>query len=85
MKVIPKPGFDAQLINWGAPDQTRTMQCSYCEAPLPPVDERQTLMLFTDEGWAAEFCEGCSSKCFGLSFFGNEPGDDDHAPNQDHR
>jgi len=65
----PKPGFDWSLVNWGAPDQRRTDRCSYCAALFPDEDEEPDfvpLILWTSQGWAAEFCTACQIKYWGL-------------------
>jgi len=60
----PRPGFDPLRINWGAPDQTRTDRCSYCDVPFGAED--CPLMLWNNDGWCAEFCDACAGKIFGM-------------------
>lgn len=59
----PRPGFDPTRINWGAPDQTRTDRCSYCDAPFD--DDAVPLILWNERGWCAEFCDACVREIFG--------------------
>jgi hypothetical protein len=74
VSLQPRAGFEWSLISWGAPDQTQTLICSYCEAPLD--DDSVPLMLFNQDGWAAEFCAACQAKWWGITVFA-EPEDDD--------
>lgn len=78
--LAPLPGFDPLKVNWGAPDQTRTEVCSYCDGPLPEAP----LIFWTGAGWCAEFCDKCASACFGFEFFPDAmPGDDDDEEEDD--
>lgn len=72
----PRPGFDWNKVNWGAPDQTRTDRCSYCGDPFPD-DESDfcPLILGNREGWVAEFCEHCQAAWWGTETF-PEPADE---------
>jgi hypothetical protein len=64
MSLSPMPGFNWSQVGWGAPDQVRTLQCSYCDEPLD--DEEMPLILWRGDGWCAEFCEACQRKWWGL-------------------
>lgn len=67
--LTPRAGFDPQLINWGGPDELRTRQCSYCDAPFPADEEDSgfvPLALYRADGWVAEFCDDCQAKWWGL-------------------
>ena len=64
----PLPGFDWNLVAWGAPDQPRTEICNYCDAPLR--DDEIPLILGNGEGWIAEFCEACQRTHWGFSIDG---------------
>ena len=82
MHLVPRPGFDWTQVNWGAPDQTRTENCSYCDAKL----DRQhsvPLILWDKNGWCAEFCEACQVKWWGLSS-GANPNPDPKAAYHDY-
>jgi hypothetical protein len=57
------------LINWGGPDEPRTDCCSYCGDKLPDEDEDAEfvpLILWNEDGWAAEFCDHCQAAWFGV-------------------
>jgi hypothetical protein len=59
-----RPGFDWNLVNWGAPDELVTDECSVCEASIP--EDSVPLRLWNNEGWAAVFCDGCPEAIFGV-------------------
>lgn len=68
----PRPGFNWQMVAWGAPDQQRTEHCSYCGDKFPTEDEDPEfapLILFADNGWCAEFCDHCQTTWWGLQSF----------------
>ena len=68
-RLQPKPGFDWTAVSWGGPDQVRTDQCSYCEAPLgdPSDDDYEVpLILWNPAGWCAEFCIACQRRWWGV-------------------
>jgi hypothetical protein len=67
----PRPGFDWTRVNWGGPNQIRTDRCSYCDKLFPdPYGDGDSdfvpLILWNGEGWAAEFCDDCQRKWWGL-------------------
>ena len=53
----PKRGFDWDHIVWGKLDARVSVLCSYCSAGLS--DDDVPLMLFTDDGHSATFCDAC--------------------------
>jgi hypothetical protein len=65
MVLRPKDGFVWMKIQWGAPDQVRTVFCSYCDQPLD--DESVPLILWREDGWCAEFCDACQRDWWGVS------------------
>lgn len=68
----PHPDFDWSRVNWGAPNQSRTDRCSYCDKPFPdPYDDSDfvPLILWDAKGWCAEFCDDCQSEWWGLQSF----------------
>ena len=74
--IAVRPGFNAMLINWGAPDQVRTDRCSYCGDIFPTEEEDDgfiPLIMWNAEGWTAEFCEHCQVTWFGLQTFPELP------------
>jgi hypothetical protein len=81
--LAPLPGFDWAKIIWGAPDAVRTTVCSYCGDPLPEFGEDFVpLILWTEEGSCAEFCENCQATHWGMSWGEDpfEPGFGRHEP-----
>lgn len=66
MPLSPRNGFDWLLVQWGAPDQRRSQTCCYCEAPMG--NDEIPLTLWNDMGWAAEFCEACQRKYWGIGY-----------------
>lgn len=62
--LTPKAGFDFKHIAWGRPDSPPSAICSYCSAGIGEDDV--PLILWNDEGWAAQFCDDCMEKWWGL-------------------
>jgi hypothetical protein len=60
----PRAGFNWTQVSWGGPDERRTDKCSYCDAPL--TEDEVPLILWNNDGWAAEFCEACQRRWWGL-------------------
>jgi hypothetical protein len=56
-------GFSWSLIAWGKPEGPRRPLCSYCFAKID--DEDGPLMLFKQDGSAAQFCDECVERYFG--------------------
>jgi hypothetical protein len=52
-----RPGFDVTLLQWGAPDQPVSNECSCCDAPI--LEEDCPLRIWNDEGWALVLCDDC--------------------------
>lgn len=72
MTLRPMPGFNWQMVAWGAPDEPRTEHCSYCSDKLPTEDEDPDfipLILWNGDGWTAEFCDHCAATWFGVRTF----------------
>ena len=61
--ISPRPGFDSAKVKWGGPDQVRTAHCSYCGEKL---DGCVPLILWTEDGSCAEFCDRCQAAWFDL-------------------
>jgi hypothetical protein len=70
MSLKPSAGFDWSHVTWGRPDSPRSVLCSYCSASLG--DESVPLVMWKDDGHAAQFCDACQRKWFGLESFDNE-------------
>lgn len=67
--ISPLPGFDWNLVQWGAPDQTRTEHCSYCGEQLSETEDdnyQVPLILWNEAGRCAEFCIACQVKWWGF-------------------
>ena len=73
MNIHPKPGFDWNHVTWGRPDAVRSALCSYCSASIP--DDSVPLMMWKDDGHAAQFCDACQLKWWGLRSY-DGPADD---------
>ncbi len=52
----------AARIAWGKPESERSDFCSLCFARIP--DNSVPLMVFKQDGHAAQFCDPCVSKAF---------------------
>ncbi len=72
MKLEPLPGFDWSRVKWGGANQRRTATCSYCSEPLD--EDQMPLILWKESGDAAEFCERCQRRWWGMETF---PDDED--------
>lgn len=71
--LIPAHDFNWMLVEWGGPDQRITELCSYCSTPFH--EDEMPLILTTNAGWAARFCERCQRKYWGMQCF--DDGDDE--------
>lgn len=60
----PKDGFDWNKVTWGRPDSVVSALCSYCSASIG--DDEVPLRVWSKEGFAAQFCDLCQEKWFGL-------------------
>lgn len=73
VELKPKPGFDWSRVNWGGPEDVRTRQCSYCAKPFPDEEDEENdfvpLILWKQDGSAAEFCEDCQREWFGIETY----------------
>lgn len=65
--VQPRAGFDWAHIAWGRPDSPVSALCSYCSAG---IQERSCpLRLYRSDGRAAQFCDDCQRKWWGVETF----------------
>jgi hypothetical protein len=74
MKLQPLPGFDSTKIRWGGPDEPVSDTCSYC--PNPISEDSVPLMMWTERGDCAVFCDDCMTRWFGMQPF-DQPEDSD--------
>lgn len=76
MTLSPKPGFDWAHVAWGRPDSPRSVICSYCSAFIS--DEDCPMIMWKPDGSAAQFCDECQEKWWGVKAFDDpEPEDND--------
>jgi hypothetical protein len=61
----PKHGFDWNHVAWGKPDSPRSALCSYCSAKIGEDDV--PLIMWTDDSHAAQFCNACMEKWWGIT------------------
>jgi len=64
MKLAPRLGFDWSKINWGEPDAPPSALCSLCSSGID--EDEVPLMMWSRDGHAAQFCEACQRKWWGL-------------------
>ena len=69
--LAPKPRFDWGRVAWGKPDSVRSAVCSYCFAAIGERDV--PLILWTDDGHAAQFCRACQKTLWGMESYEEEP------------
>jgi hypothetical protein len=74
MNVQPRPGFDWSRVTWGRPDSVVSAVCSYCSASISEGD--MPLRLWQADGHAAQFCDRCQRRWFGLQTFAPDGFDD---------
>ena len=60
----PKPGFDPSRLKWSAPDDRVSQNCGYCGALIG--EETIPLRMFSDDGWATQFCDQCMRDWWGM-------------------
>jgi hypothetical protein len=60
----PKAGFDWAKVTWGRPDSPRSVLCSYCSAVIR--DGEVPLIMWKDDGHAAQFCDACMKQWWGI-------------------
>lgn len=65
--LSPRPGFNWSAISWGGPDEPQSDQCSYCGDEIPEDDV--PLRLWNKDGWAAQFCDACQERWWGVQNF----------------
>ena len=68
--IAPLPGFDWKRITWGRPDSPVSALCSYCSAAIG--DDDVPLRMWNKEGFAAQFCDACQRRWFGMETFDEE-------------
>ena len=73
MRLEPKPGFDWGKVTWGRPDSVVSPLCSYCSAVLP--NDSVPLIMWLGEGYAAQFCDACQEKWWGMKSYAEESDD----------
>jgi hypothetical protein len=66
-ELKPKGGFDWSKVTWGRPDSPVSVLCSYCSASIG--EDAVPLIMWTPEHYAAQFCEKCQRKWFGMTGF----------------
>jgi hypothetical protein len=64
VELKPKDGFDWGKVTWGRPDSPVSAVCSYCSAAIG--DDYVPLRMWTEQHYAAQFCDECQRKWFGL-------------------
>ena len=64
MTLEPRPGFNWTAVSWGGPDEPPSDKCSYCGDELP--EDSVPLMMWNKDGWAAQFCDTCQVRWWGL-------------------
>jgi hypothetical protein len=64
-KLEPKPGFDWAKVTWGRPDSPPSVLCSYCSAVIGK--DEVPLMMWKDDGHAAQFCDACMERWWGMT------------------
>jgi hypothetical protein len=63
----PRDGFDWSHVTWGKPDSVRSAICSYCSAGIGADEDYVPLMLYSDDGHCAQFCDACMKRWWGFS------------------
>lgn len=72
LTLSPKRGFDWSKVTWGRPDSPRSVLCSYCSAAI--AEDDVPLIMWTSEGYAAQFCDACQATWFGMQSFDDGDG-----------
>ena len=70
MTLEPKAGFDWARVRWTGPYAPVDDTCSYCGANIP--DDDVPLRLWSEQSWAAVFCDACMRTWWGLESFGDD-------------
>jgi hypothetical protein len=65
----PKYGFDWTRVRWSGPSAPVDETCSYCGAAIPDDVDYVPLRLWTQESWAAVFCDACMRTWWGMEHF----------------
>jgi hypothetical protein len=65
LRLEPKRGFDWGRVTWSRPDSSIAPICSYCSAGIP--EHMVPLMLWQPDGHAAQFCDGCARRWWGMT------------------
>lgn len=68
--LAPKPGFDWNKVAWSKPDSVRSSLCSMidCLAIIP--EDTVPLMMWSEDGHAAQWCDKCMEKWWGMKTYG---------------
>lgn len=69
----PLPGFQWDRIAWGQPDSPRSAVCSYCFTAINDGDV--PLILWTEDGHLAQFCDECQRRWWGVEGFDDDDTD----------
>ena len=64
LELQPQPGFDWRKVNWGRPDSPRSVLCSYCANFI--IEDEVPLIVWKDDGHAAQFCDECQATWWGF-------------------
>lgn len=64
MELTPRNGFDWNRVVWGKPDSVVSAVCSYCFTAIGEDDI--PLRCWKKDGHAAQFCDDCQRKYWGL-------------------
>lgn len=59
-RLTPVADFNWLQVSWGGPDEPVATECSYCNVPF--TEDEVPLMLGTEAGWVAQFCEACCQR-----------------------
>jgi hypothetical protein len=65
MTLAPERGFDWSHVSWGRPDSPLSALCSYCSDSISEDD--LPLILWSDDGHPAQFCETCAERWWGMT------------------
>lgn len=69
--IAPKAGFDWNRVCWSRPDSLPPRLCSYCSAGIP--ETTVPLILTSEQGFTARFCDDCMEKWWGMSTYPDPP------------
>ncbi len=66
----PRAGFDWRKVRWGGPNEPASESCSYCGTAIG--ENEVPLILWSQDGHAAQFCAACMRTWWGVETF-DEP------------